>query len=273
MAIEFYVLAGEVIIDSTNKVIRIEEDNGAQAFDVTLTEGSYWLFGDGSEATDLMKMMQDAFGSASSSSGAGNEYFFDYVADVEPGGVTGTVTLAQSGGTNFQIFGAHANTTFDLTLIGFPQSTSSLSDTLTSPLSPKATWCGTSAQKRIVPGPFEEERFVRVSPGGQVHTFLASDVRKRRRIEFEFESEDRTYEAFSASDTARTYESFHGFVRDGRRIRLYEEDVASGYELGVLDSADLVDTYVLESDFPPMDRDEDPAALYGWSIDLRKYVA
>lgn len=240
MAAEWDVFASEITITAAvNDTIRIRED-GAGTIDVALPAGTYYLIGTGDGLADALS---DAINSESTLSGTGAGYTVTCVFSTTAGQPTATFTIATDA-TSLQILSA--GTDFDLTQIGFPQSDSAAAASISSSLSPTATWL--SDQPYVVRpdegGQKSSKQLVAVD--GTRYTFNMADRITPRVVGFDSVTPDRTRESESTGDTARTFEAFRELTSDGRKIKMYRKAEASAGTLDTVATADLVETYVQE---------------------------
>lgn len=272
---DFHVLAAEIVVTSANNVIRVEEDTAGtpSAFDVELTAGSYWLYGDGTEANDFCKHLADRLTAESAAHGDSNTYTVAYVADVGSTALqnTGAVTVTSSG-TTINFLGGHANQTFDNQIFGFANATSGPGTSLESALSPTYTWCSNGPAVLIYPSSVSGSVMQHRTQEGQRHTFRNSDTVNMRRLAFSYVEPTRVW--LTAGYIGLSFEAFWDVLLDGKRVQVYKEQIATGTDLDTLGAADLIGTFVLSA---PLDTWEPLAdsqiPTFGWEIELATYVS
>lgn len=279
MAAKYPVLAARVTIETgVNDVIRIDEDNGAHVFDCTLAAGDYYLAEDDSQSGSLSKAIKDALDAASAASGTPNTYDVYFFGQITPGSRSGRVVIEASD-TDFQILGAHGNTTFDLTWIGFENASSSVSSSLDGTLTPSINWVSNQPMFDHLHEPQRGAAVMHETRGGQTYVYRKGAITKRRRDLFEHVCEDRIRTNLAATEAlyAGALENWwESTVADGRPFRLYWTDENSGGQLNELSAADLIGTYVLDEqhiESPPAWQMMNDARLYSVTINSREYKA
>jgi hypothetical protein len=254
-----------VVIDSTNKAIRFKE--GASTVTVSLTEGTYYLRGDG-VTDDLLKAIKDAIDGA----GATNTYTLAVAWSADPSAVPAVVTITQSGGATFQFLWADALTTFDEGLIGFTNvNTADNTTAKTSTLSPSAVWVGDGPHKEHEPID-RPIGFAKRSRAGKVRRGKTGTTRKDRRFAVSFVSAVRTHEQFNTTDPERCFNRFLDRWRAGKPVEFHLADITAGFALGALSSTtEQGATYQLGGDgddeFEPR-RQSNAVQLYSWTLEL-----
>jgi hypothetical protein len=278
MAAEWQVFAAEIIVPTGGWDLVVTEDylGTPTQWTATLPAGSYFLYGLGGETGDLCKALVDALDAESLASGDGTSFSVDYRAKTTPDGVTGLVTV-NCDGSDVRFDGTDAGFTFPLELIGLPSGADALSVTneITSTLSPSHTWCSDQPAVRADPLGAPRQIAQHETPGGQRFTFRGGIRKERRRYEFRSVNDDRTWAKYSASDTARAFESFKDEIDDGRRVRVYREAESSAGTLEPLSAADLEDTIIPDAitDFTAQRENAGGLARFRWSFDAQVYVA
>jgi hypothetical protein len=279
MAAEWQVFAAEIIVPTGGWDFVVTEDPGGGSeaqFTATVAAGSYFLFGSGVGSNDLGVALATALDTASGSSGNGAAYGVTYQAKTTPDGATGLVTI-EIDQLSFRVDGTDAGHTFDMGVLGFVDSTDYASTglNLLSVLSPSHTWCSDQPAVRADPLGAPRQIAQHETPGGQRFTFRGGIRKERRRYEFRSVNDDRTWAKYSASDTARAFESFKDEIDDGRRVRVYRDSEASAGTLNVLSDADLEDTIIPDAitDFTAQRENAGGLARFRWSFDAQVYVA
>ncbi len=264
------ILLASVVIDSTNKTIRMSE-GGVQAT-VTIAEGTYFLRGDNT-ADDLCKAIADALALHAGT----NTYPVAVTWGTDPaaGIPSAVVTISQSGGAVFALLFGNPITTFDVTTIGFIVfDTASDAAPKASGFSPWAAWVGD--------GPYRELEaidrhigYAKRSRSGVVRRGLTGETRKDRRFSVEFVSATRTHEKDIVVDPSRAFSRFLDRWMAGRPAELHLT-TASGFVLAALSAATEhgAGWHVGgdgDDEWEPR-RHSAAAALYAWSLDLWEHV-
>jgi len=270
MPTKFELLASAVVIGPDNKGIRVDEDGpGGDIFTAVLTEGTFYLTGTGG-AEDLAKNVEDALIAGSP---GGVVYTVDYTGLTAAGGETGQTEWNST--SPLALLWTDPLTTIDPAIFGFPEADTVDALSVTSPLSPSATWVPNQPVRIMDPAAAERTTFQHATPNNSRYTFVASDKWNFRTLGFENIAEDRTWEQYAPTDPARTFEAFWEIVGDGRPVGLYRTTEASQGVLLTLTVPDLVDVYKLTADaltaFDPI-RGDDSIALFDWRLPLVEAV-
>lgn len=264
MSADHVVFLRAIVIDATNKAIRMKE--GATTSTVTLVEGTYYLRGDGA-ADDLLKIVDDAL---TSHVGA-NTYVVSVAWSADPAAGAAVVTITQSGGATFQLLWADVLTTFDPAWLGFADAnTADSTAAKASTLSPSAVW--------VADGPFRElepvdrrQGYARRARSGRVRRGKTGETNKDRRLGLSFVCAERTHEKNIAADPDRAFNRFLDRWTAGSPAELHLA-TATGFVLGALSSSTEhgAGWHVGgegDEDFDPQ-RHSAAAALYSWDLDL-----
>lgn len=276
MAPTWPVLASRVTIDSTNNVLRFVED-GTTTLDAVIAEGEYYHALSGAVTGSLLRAIIVAMNAVSLSSGASRLYTGLYRAKSAAGGVTGTTEL-YTDGTSLQLIGSHANTTFDMELLGWPANSDSVAgDPINSTLSSKCTWGSNQPITELFEDPPEaDDGETHFTPSGVDYAWLNSEVRGRRTLDLELICEDRVrnnYATTAAGDRYRALYNWWRYAR-GKPLQLYHEVESSSGVIQLMTALGRLGTYIMPDHLrapPRMEHEDD--RLYRGAIKMREYVA
>lgn len=238
-----HIFCAEIVVESGANTI-IFDDGAART--ATITPGSYCLYGDASESGnidagdsngDLLAAIKTAMEAVSAQT-----YTLVYTAKVTSGGVTGEVVITQDSGS----LHLDSGSTFDMTLLGFPAAGQDDGGaSVTSSLSPGATWCSNSPPKIVYGSGAEHPCSQSFAPSGRPFKRYRASERTFRKCRIEHNHMDRTKKEGIASDEGRTFEAWREVV-GLNRLRLYKKVIASSEVTG-LNSTYLVGTYTLDA--------------------------
>ncbi len=266
---KFYVLPLAVVIDNTNNVIRFGENSGASVASATLSFGTYHVYGDGTEAGDLLTEIRTQL---DASSPLGQTYTVALTSVlVEPASFCAYVTIIASAG-DFVLLTTDGAHTFPSDVIGHSLTAdSAFASGLLSTKSTSRTWVSNQPPTMIdvgsVSGMVAQDR----TPQGQMHTFVTADPVERRTLGFSHVHESRAIT--NTLDPWRTFNYFWRHMRKGDPLRIYERETVATSIAG-LSSADLVGTYVMTSPLETLTIDRDSRVpTYAWEIELVEYIA
>lgn len=274
MTINYYVLARELVLTSANNQFIVSEDGGADVT-ITLTAGSYYLYGDGTESGDLCEEIAAQLNAHASLS---NTYTCSYTASIDNSAfaLTGSVTITTNG-TSINVKGStySGTATFDMYWIGFSRNTNSGLTSVSGVVSPSITWCPDQPPTLIDGDRVEGQSIQHRGPSGRRHTFVVDDPVEYRALRFDFTTAERAKNSTSWSPYTSSFQLFWEDIRQGMPIKLFSTTVSSGTDLTTLTTAShLVDDYVLSSpleEFRPT-RDT-PVPTWAWDIELAEYFS
>ncbi len=265
MAIEYWVFARVITLDSTNNTLSYNA-NGAGPNNCVLDVGDYFLDGTGGVGDDLAGSLDNEM-DATGPDGYAVGYQGRYAED----SYTCHATIATDG-TSIQILGS---STLDLTLLGLPQSDTSTLVTIPSSQSSSATWV---ASQPVVADDQRASEFgvdVFETSQRQRYYFTRADEKKRLRLTLSHIEQSRMFDFASTSDTDRPLQEWWRNARN-KRFRVYKTTASDSTKLTTLTSGDLVGTYEFVGDsaikFAPT-RMYDGTNLYAITFDLAEYVA
>jgi hypothetical protein len=267
-------LLGVVVIDASNKAIRMTENGVTQI--VFLTEGVYFLRGDGT-ADDLCAAIKAAL---DSHTGGTNVYAVAVVFSTSPTGVSATVTISiASGGPNaFAILWSHANTSFDEALIGFTNvDTANSTAAKSGTLSPSCIWVSNTIYRRFEPdGTYVRE--VTRARSGKTRAIARTSERRDRLWIQEVVAAARMKEEANTADPTAAFNRFVARHADGKRFEWHDGALAAGTTLAALSAATRAGTFVFSKDFYPAEGQHfavrsDGVPTYSFQGALLPYVA
>lgn len=276
MSAKYAVLLGVVVINATNKAIRMAED--ATTATVNIAEGTYFVRGNAGDS-DLLAAIKAALESISGA----NTYDVTIELDASHENPTATVTISRATGSNsYSILWADALTTFDPALIGFAETNSAHDATdKVSTLSPSALWVSSNVVNRLEPVPVYQ-RSMEVSRGN-VARAVERSYRRDRFWEQTLIHAARMHEEYNVDDPTATLGAFLARHSDGKRFEFHEANLATGTVLEALtatqfvsgddDSGTRVGTFIFSDDFYRdgfTERDRG-APMYAFSGQLVKY--
>lgn len=147
MSVTHPILMGQVVIDSTNKAIRVTENSVTETLNVA--EGTYYVDPNASDADDLLAAVATALATHSEA----NTYTVTaaWSADTSGGGCTISIAI-DTGSNSFAILWANAATTFPAAALGFTEvdtadNTSAKAGTLT----PTSVWVSPQPHRSFEP--------------------------------------------------------------------------------------------------------------------------
>jgi hypothetical protein len=269
---QFPCLLGLIVIDSTNDALRVTENAVDET--KTIAHGNYYLRGDGS-SDDICKAFTDAVQSHSGT----NTYSFTCLFNTDPAVANISFTLDRATGTHtFGVKFANAATTFDATILGFPQTDQTPATQQASTKSSSALWIGNDIVRAFEPTGSWERNSSRALTG---KTLSVSRRTEQRDILWVQENihEKRFNEESITTDPYRALNRFLQRHAGGRRFEWNDLTANFDASAGQADEAGLtpIDEYTFDDDFYPkgasLGERLDGAPLYSFSGHLRPYVA
>lgn len=281
MAVTYPLLLGGIVFNDNNNVIRMTE--GAVTSNMVLGDpntgvamaagSSLTLFasGDGT-VTDLCRALKQTF-DAHTNAVNPNTYTVTPAFSIDPSAASGTVAVAQSGGSNFGFLFANAATTFDATLIGFPQTDTAVNTpTKTSTKSPGAWWMSPEVYELLEPIESYEAVVVRAA-SGRVRASRTGGPFKDRTLSQKFVDSRRMNRDDNTSDPDATLAKFIERFASGSRFRFFPCTV-SGFVATL--STEIGSGWLFDqkasTEFAPQ-RMQPGLALYNIDMRLLGYVA
>lgn len=261
-------LLGAIVIDSTNKTIRVIENGVTE--DLNLVEGTYYLRGDGASG-DFCPALETCLATHT----GGNTYSVLLELDPDDAQRTARVTITRSGANAFSILFNHANTTFDEALIGYADAATASGSSCTGTLSPTATWVGDEVIAAF--DPFHtRSAYAKRAKSGIVRGGTRSNKLSGMRLSFAMLGEKRVNVRAITSDPDRALESFVDYVADGRPLEFHVCDLSAGRTTSPLSSStEQGDRWHLAEEsaqeFNPQ-RLEEGVALYDVDLTLWAYA-
>lgn len=258
----FYpVLEGLVVINSTNKAIRLTENGVTET--VNVVEGEY---------TSLATLAA-AVATALTTHSQSNTYASAVTYSRDHDSAAAAISLSQSGGNTFAILWSNAATTFDEGLIGFANSgTANSALAKASTLSPSCIWIGNDLVRSIEPIP-EWRRTLSRARSGKTRAAARMQARDRFWAQENIHAK-RMHEEHNTSDPTACLSRFLERHADGKRFVMTEATISSGDALTL---GDTVGTFVFGDEFYPQGGElgvrRDGAPLYSFSGRLLPYVA
>lgn len=262
-----YHLAAAIVIDSTNNTIIFHEDGGATDRTATVASGTYYFYGDGSEATDILTAVETALNAGT---GVGATYTINNVG-ITPTSTTTVYTYdISTSSTSISIRGAHGSTTFPLAAIGFSATNTAFGEP--SPdVAPTHAWVAEQPSVLLdidgSDGAVKQHR----TPSGRKYTFAISDPMERRVLEWRFVAQVRVLDEYGSTLPTRSLQSFWALIRTGLQFRVDKLDAET-----FCSSSTLVDLYVLsEEDCSKfrVDRNDQRSPFYDIRWTAEEYVA
>lgn len=129
------IFASAVVIDGTNNLLQFQEGGIGPTYTATLSPGTFYLTGTGGPE-DLAKSIADDLEARSLAVGGSETYTIDYSGLITKPGRTGVVTITCSNDVELIASGS----TFDFTVLGWPNADTGAATVITSPFSPTCTW-------------------------------------------------------------------------------------------------------------------------------------
>jgi hypothetical protein len=216
------IIRRPIIITTANRGIRVIE--GATQATRNIAEGTYWLRGDGSPNC-LLTRIQTAL-----NTGSPNTYTVNLsLYSVTPGDVTAAIVITRTVGTaTFGLLWANALTTFDESLIGFPNTdTANDAAAKASTLSPSALWVGDGTLALDQPSPLRRVFGGEPSNGGRIYAGALSVELKRRVWRIDKATRTRVLEEAVPSDPNASYERMWRRISGGELVELGTLDAIS----------------------------------------------
>lgn len=272
MTVQYYVLCAPVVLDANNNDIVVSEDGGIDTT-ISLGTGTFYLYGDGTEADDLCTVIQDALNNEPSFS---NNYDVRFFGNIDSTARSGVVYVSTDG-VSLTIKAADPSNTFNWNQIGYSNvSTIGPFSFAENTLTPSLTWLA-DGPPELVDGDRVEGKAAqhRAPTGGARHTFVVEDPVLYRRLRFNFTGQLRCW---SDDDTLNGGLGFNAWqyhwemhYRAGKTLRLYADTISSGTFLNTLTSADLVGggSYVLSEPLGAWQPERDTGVpTWAWEIEL-----
>lgn len=242
-------LLSYVDINAGNKAVRVTI-NGVTST-LNLVEGTYLVRGDGS-ADDLLAAFIVMLNSHADADAFQIETLFQ--VHPEDANIINSISLA-SGTHQFSLLFANGATTFDASLLGFPQSdiASGAGLVIISTLSSSAVWIGNSQVRRFDPVSSWMRKRSRALSGVVRAVNRRSEMRDRQWIQ-EHVHEKRFNEEAITTDPNRAFNRFLQRSADGTPFEFHDiapAFVDSGGQVLFSNGFTLQDTFIFDDDFYP----------------------
>lgn len=268
---KYAAFLGAVVVDAEHNAIALSEGGGAYSAK-TITAGTYFLRGDGTNASDLCKEIADAL-----NSGSANTYSVSIACSIDPSEPCGVVTVTRTAGSaTFSLGFADALNTFTPSLIGFAATnTADNASAKASTLTPSCLWVSPDMPASYEPRKQYDRRVLRAQ-SGRVRGLGLGGPFSVRDVAFRFLDSRRVLEEDNTTDPTATFARFHERHGDGTRFEFHVQTV-SGMDLGALSSSTRLDTaWHFDEDtsreFAPA-RLEPGLPLYDFNLTLLGYQA
>lgn len=200
MSVRYPILLRRITLDSTNNAISMTENAVTQT--VSIAAGTYWLdpnVGEASDAADADvggSLLAALVTALNSHTGGTNTYQATIAWSADPTAPQAVITISRATGSNaFALLFAAAATTFDSTMIGFPEvDTTNDTSAKVSTIDPNAAWASDQPHRGIEPE-VEHEYAVTRSVSGMRRALHLGGPYKTRVLDLQFISEERMHKA------------------------------------------------------------------------------
>lgn len=272
MANEHIVLCNEIIVDSTNDTVNFKESGTSRT--ATLTHGTFFLYGNGSETGDASDGTSNGdFGANLTAAMTAAALVANYTCE------TYFWTDSTHIATQFQVL---TNTgtiqivtggTFDLTLLGFSTNTA-IASVINSDISASASWVCDQPYVSILNLTRDHSYSQRFSSGGKPYSYALKDQSLDLELLFNNVSKRRAIYSNTTSNETDSFEMFYNTLRKGGYARAYVVEI-DGVAYST-DSSSLRIQGVLNldktDDFNPAFV-QNTTLLYDFGITIREVVA
>jgi hypothetical protein len=266
-------LLGAIVITTANNTIKMVENATTQ--NVTIAPGTYYLRNDGT-ADDFGPALVTALNSNANAVNP-NTYSTNISYLISPSGQTASFQITSTAASAYQLQFADPATTFDATLLGFPQTNTALNALpKTGSLSPSALWV--SPDVFAFSEPVDEyDVAIQRARSGRVYGLRKGGPYDVRLLSFMNLDSRRVLDWDNTSDPNATIMRFLQRHGNGLKFELHAVTASNGVVLDPLSSSTRVGTawhFAQEASerFAPQ-RINAGIALYSFDLKLHGYVA
>lgn len=259
MTCEYAFFSTRITIDSTNKTIDFKRNT--TPFTATLTEGNYYIFGDGTDDLDLCKNIKDAMENAD---GSGTYTAGAYIWDTPTRNIC-ELTIGHSA-DQVQIL---TSGDLDMSILGFTED-SALAFTAVSDSTPQTIWMSDQPYYSLRNIDIKSNQSMHLSKGGQPYFYRNAVAAKNQIFDIKNTCKRRTLHHDDKSNISDSFETFFEHLSTGVYVKVFvESDPTSVIYQASLDN--VVISGVLNVERMPEFKFSEisPAAnLYSWQIPI-----
>ena len=236
----FPIFAGYVVIDSTNKALRMKENTtlgGTGLATVNLVEGNYVVRGDGAD-DDLIEGLMTAMGTHGNVT-TPNKYSAVLQVDPDHDNDSGLVQISRAtGGSSWQILWTDPLTTFPGELLGFVVDDAFDATAKSSTLSPAGIWVSNDIYRKRDPVPVERKAAVVRACSGRTQGMSRSAQMRSWSIGLSFIAEERMLAPLvNTGDPDSALESFLERFGANAAVEFHDVDLSGGALLSPMSTA------------------------------------
>lgn len=216
MTCEYAFLSTRITIDSTNKTIDFKRNT--TPYTATLTEGNYYVFGNGTDDLDLCKNIKEAFETADSGTYSVNTYIWETktrnISELTIGHSVDQIQVLTSG-------------TFDMSVLGFTADTA-LAYSAVSDSNILTIWMSDQPYFSLRNIEVKSNQKMHLSKGGQPYFYRNAVTQKNQIFDIKNTCKRRTLHHDDKENSSDSFETFFEHLSTGVYVKVFVEAMPSG---------------------------------------------